>query len=61
MEEKEEGEDSEQEDKEQAQAKFVEIQQAYERLSDIKNRRARANKKSEKSTEQAADTKIELW
>jgi curved DNA-binding protein CbpA len=37
-----------QEDKAHAQEKFVEIQQAYEKLSDIKNRRARANKISEK-------------
>jgi curved DNA-binding protein CbpA len=49
-----------QEDKAQAQEKFVEIQQAYERLSDIKNRRARANKKSDKDTEQKSDTKTEL-
>ncbi len=37
-----------QEDKAHAQEKFVEIQQAYEKLSDIKSRRARANKISEK-------------
>ena len=36
------------EEKEAAQAKFVAIQQAYEKLSTLKKQRARANKKSEK-------------
>ena len=36
------------EEKEEAQAKFVAIQQAYEKLSTLKKQRARANKKSEK-------------
>ncbi len=33
------------ENKEEAQERFVEIQQAYENLSKIKSRRARANRK----------------
>jgi curved DNA-binding protein CbpA len=50
-----------QEDKAVAQEKFVEIQQAYEKLSDIKNRRARANKKSEKAPDaQYDEKKVEL-
>ena len=36
------------EEKEAGQAKFVAIQQAYEKLSTLKKQRARANKKSEK-------------
>lgn len=51
-----------QEEKAAAQEKFVEIQQAYERLSDIKSRRARANKKSDKegTDQQTEERKTEL-
>ncbi len=50
-----------QEDKAHAQEKFVEIQQAYEKLSDIKSRRARANKISEKMPADTEQKKTELW
>jgi hypothetical protein len=49
-----------QEDKAHAQEKFVEIQQAYEKLSDIKSRRARANKISEKMPADTQQKKTEL-
>ena len=50
------------EEKEAAQAKFVAIQQAYEKLSTLKKQRARANKKSEKEEkeEQSEGSKVEL-
>ena len=53
------------EEKEAAQEKFVQIQQAYEKLSDLKRSRAKANKKQQKESEERPDTpyageKIEL-
>jgi len=50
------------EDKEAAQERFVEIQQAYENLSKIKHRRAKANRKSAQpdSAEEDGGVKIEL-
>ena len=50
------------EEKEAAQAKFVAIQQAYEKLSTLKKQRARANKKSEKEEkeERPEGSKVEL-
>jgi len=48
-------------DKEEAQQKFVGIQQAYEKLSTLKKSRAKANKKSERDpNESSGDVKIEL-
>jgi len=38
-----------QEEKEAAQAKFVQIQQAYEKLSDLKRSRAKANKRQQET------------
>ena len=43
----------EQEKKAEAHEKFVEIQQAYEKLSDIKTRRARQNKRSHEAEEES--------
>ena len=52
------------EEKEAAQAKFVAIQQAYEKLSTLKKQRARANKKSEKEEKEvqpeSEGVKVEL-
>jgi len=53
------------EEKEAAQEKFVKIQQAYEKLSDLKRNRAKVNKRqqqeSEKRSEPSADEeKVEL-
>ena len=52
------------EEKEAGQAKFVAIQQAYEKLSTLKKQRARANKKSEKEDQEeqpeAEGVKVEL-
>ena len=52
------------EEKEAAQAKFVAIQQAYEKLSTLKKQRAKANKKSEKEEEppmkEETESKVEL-
>ena len=52
------------EEKEAAQAKFVAIQQAYEKLSTLKKQRAKANKKSEKEeeppTKEETESKVEL-
>ena len=52
-----------QEEKEVAHEKFVQIQQAYEKLSTLKRGRAKANKKSQKEEDLAdtpSDVKIEL-
>ena len=52
-----------QEEKEAAHEKFVQIQQAYEKLSHLKKSRAKANKKHVKDDEDspvASDVKIEL-
>ena len=54
-----------QEEKEVAHEKFVQIQQAYEKLSHLKRSRAKANKKHVKDDEDApaapaSDIKIEL-
>ena len=53
------------EEKEAAHEKFVQIQQAYEKLSTLKRGRAKANKKSQKEAEAEpgsapSDVKIEL-
>ena len=53
------------EEKEAAHEKFVQIQQAYEKLSTLKKGRAKANKKSQKEAEAEpasapSDVKIEL-
>jgi len=51
------------EEKEAAQEKFVQIQQAYEKLSDLKRNRAKANKRqqeSESGTDTTSSEKIEL-
>lgn len=49
------------ENKEAAQEKFVEIQQAYDNLSSMKRRRAKANKKSSQpDMEEREDINIEL-
>ena len=51
------------EEKEAAHEKFVQIQQAYEKLSHLKKSRARANKKHQTEEEMAStasDVKIEL-
>ena len=49
-------------EKEEAQNKFVAIQQAYEKLSTLKKSRAKANKKSDKLPQEdtSGDVKIEL-
>ena len=54
-----------QEEKEAAQEKFVQIQQSYEKLSDLKRSRAKANKRQQKEAEPSSepagdDEKIEL-
>lgn len=43
--------DKNKDNKEEAQEKFVEVQQAYENLSKIKNRRMKANRKNVKESE----------
>ena len=51
------------EEKEAAQKKFVQIQEAYEKLSDLKRNRAKANKRqqeSESGTDTTSSEKIEL-
>ena len=51
------------EEKEAAQEKFVQIQQAYDKLSDLKRNRAKANKRqqeSESGTDTTSSEKIEL-
>jgi len=48
-------------EKEEAQQKFVAIQQAYEKLGTLKKGRTRANKKSDREPEESAgDFKVEL-
>ena len=54
-----------QEEKEAAQEKFVQIQQAYEKLSDLKRSRAKANKRQQQESEPRpeparSEEKIEL-
>ena len=51
------------EEKEAAHEKFVQIQQAYEKLSTLKKSRAKANKKHQTVEPEpaASDVKIELW
>lgn len=49
-----------QEEKEAAQEKFVQIQQAYEKLSDLKKSRSKANKRQQEAETETNSEKIEL-
>jgi len=49
-----------QQEKDAAHEKFVQIQQAYEKLSDLKRKRAKANKKNQQQESEPSKEKVEL-
>merc|ERR1719195_2528104 len=48
-----------QQEKDAAHEKFVQIQQAYEKLSDLKRKRAKANKKNQQQESEPSKEKVE--